>query len=311
MKYDKGYSELLDDCLTIYQIRELNFDEEVDYDSEQDNFYCPDRGCRLKQGKFSTLTTVNAKKVKYKKTPHFKDTPSTIHSDSCPYAVVASEFVYVDPNDSKIEGTKITDYPTEFLLERRKYKKKKRPESDGDQDGSGATSITKATGKKDTGGVRKSPNTTSVFEHIVECFLLNQDDKEKLKSMPLTMGKVSGNYNFFFKKIRYFRDREGLIYWGRIKQIKDYKYSFAIIFEDRVSDLTISVYINKSTIQSYHKQKYFTDKIREIISSGEDTNCFFLGAYPEIKTVKNSGAEFYVYNVEITNLDHFLLRVIA
>lgn len=310
MKYDKSYSEELDECLTIYEIRELNFEEESDYDSEQDSFYCPDKDCRLEQGELSALTTVNAKKVKYKKTPHFKDTPKTIHRKSCPYTAEESDITYVDPDGSQTEGTKTTDYPIEFLLERRKYKKKNKTEGDGIEGEGEPNDITKTTGKKGGRRTKRSPNTTSIFEHIVECFLSNRHDKEKLKSMPLTIGKLSGSYNFFFKSIRYFSDREGLIYWGRVKQVRDYEYSFAIQFEDRVSNLSISAYINKSTIQNYHKQKFFTDKIRELILGGDDINCFFLGAYPVIKTIKKGDDEFKVYSVDITNLDHLLLRVI-
>ena len=49
MKYDKAYSELLEECLTIYEVRELNFDQENDYDSDNDFFFCPDESCRLEQ----------------------------------------------------------------------------------------------------------------------------------------------------------------------------------------------------------------------------------------------------------------------
>ncbi|CAH7015026.1 conserved hypothetical protein [Vibrio chagasii] len=310
LKYDKAYSDLFDECLTIYEVRELNFDEESDYNSEQDRFYCPDSDCRLDQGTKSVLTTVNANKIKYKKTPHFKDTPSTVHRESCPYSDDENSIVYVDPKTSKKEGTKATDYPTEFLLERKKYTKKKKPKVEGTPVESEINEKTKSTNKTSSQGNKTSPNTTSVFEHIVECFLSNQHDKEMLKAMPLTISGVTANYNYFFKKIRYFQDGQGLIYWGRVKEIKDYKYSFGIVFEDRVSNTSIKAYINKATIQSYRKKQYFTNKIRSLISDGDDVNCFFLGSYPELQNVKNGEHEFNVYNVKIVNLDHFLLRVV-
>lgn len=310
MKYDKGYSDLLGECLTIYEVRELNFDEYSDYNSDQDRFYCPDSDCRLEKGKKSVITTVNANKVKYKKTPHFKDMPSTIHRELCPYTVDENSIVYVDPTGSKKEGMKATGYPTEFLLERMKCTKKKKPTTDGIPFDGEAKEKTKATNKKNIIGSKKSPNTTSVFEHIVECFLSSQNDREALKAMPLTISGVTATYNYFFKKISYFKDREGLIYWGCVKDIKDYTHSFGIVFEDRVSNTSIRAYISKSTIQNYRKKKYFTDKIRSLILDGDDVNCFFLGSYPELKKVKKYENEFNVYNVDIVNLDHFLLRVV-
>lgn len=310
MKYDKAYSELFEECLTIYEVRELNFDENSDYNSDQDNFYCPDNQCRLMKDKQAVLTTVNANKVKYKKTPHFKDTPSTVHIKSCPYLADESSIVYVDPKSAKEEGTKTTEFPIVFLLERKKYSKKEKSETNDflvEDDPKLKEKTRSTTGVQ---GGKKSPNTTSVFEHIVEGFLSKRNNNESLKDMPLSIGGVTANYNYFFKKIRFFQDREGLIYWGRVKKIKDYVHSFSIEFEDRVSNIKITAYLDKNTIQNYYKKKYFTDKLRSLISEGDKVDCFFLGAYPKLKKVNAGEKEFDVYNIDITNLDHFLLRVI-
>jgi hypothetical protein len=310
LKYDRAYSSEYDKCLTIYEIRELNFDEEVDYNSEDDEFFCPDDDCRLNTEMNPVLTTVNANKVTYKKTPHFKDIPSTTHRLHCPYGETIKESENIDGKSSYEEGFKTTDFPTVFLLERKKYTKKSKSKDETVDSINKTIESQKSTGKLDNTESKKSPNTTSVFEHIVECFLSNQHDKDKLKSMPLTISDVTANYNFFFKNIRYFQDREGLIYWGRIKNIKDYKYSFAITFADQVSNTQITAYINKSTIDNYRKKRYFTEKIRSLNLQNDDFNCFFFGAYPEIKHVEHGDKSFDVYNIDINNLDHFLLRLI-
>ena len=320
LKYDKAYSELFEEFLTIYEVRELNFDEESYYDSDSDRFFCPDELCRSEQKQKSVLTTVNAKKIVYKKTPHFKDIPSTQHRKACPYLSDGSNHVNIETNSSHAEGVKETDFPTEFILERKKYtKKKKTGEIKETQSKSNEIIKTNSENKIEKNTNKKSPNRTSVFEHIVECYFSNSNDKELLKTMPLTIGGLKINYNFFFKQILYFQDREGLIYWGKVKKITDYKYSFSITFEKKVSGKSISAYINKNTVESYRKKNYFLDFIRNVIEQKEEVNCFFLGAYPVLKTITtqkkdNTGKiekiEFEVFNIEIINLDHFLLRSI-
>lgn len=311
MKYDKAYSELLEECLTIYEVRELNFDQENDYDSDNDFFFCPDESCRLEQKQKSVLTTVNAKKVVYIKTPHFKDIPSTLHEKECPYISYESKQMSLDSKSTHTEGIKETDFPTEFILKRKKYTKKARVGDIFEEKNTlDKVNTSKSKNKTEKNTSKKSSNRTSIFEHIVECYFSNLNDKELLKKMPLAINGLNKNYNSFFKQIKYFEDGEGLIYWGKVKKIKDYKYSFSITFEDQVSDKSISIYINKSTIDDYRKKNYFLDFIRDVISQEGEFNCFFLGAYPELKTVKNKESSFEVFNINITNLDHFLLRSI-
>ena len=85
--------------------------------------------------------------------------------------------------------------------------------------------------------------------------------------------------------------------------------SFSVIFKDRVSGNSISAYIPKASIADYYKKTDFEGKMREFIDSDEDIDCFFLSAYPQLKTVQHNGKEFDVYNIEINNLDHFMLRI--
>lgn len=86
MKFDTAYSLSLDDKLSIYDVRDLNFDETAAYDSEQDSFLCPNDACRLAFEAGNALSTFNAKNVNYLRTPHFKNKTSTRHIDGCRYA---------------------------------------------------------------------------------------------------------------------------------------------------------------------------------------------------------------------------------
>jgi hypothetical protein len=76
-----------------------------------------------------------------------------------------------------------------------------------------------------------APDKTSVFAHPVECFVSNFAGKDTLKRMPLKIGEHTASYGAFFKKIEYLQDNKGLIYWGKIKEIKDDTQSFRIDFE--------------------------------------------------------------------------------
>lgn len=308
MKYDEAYCSLLKDKLTIYEVRDLNFDETDEYDSDDTTFFCPDDECRDEVGEKSKLAVVNAKKRKYIKTPHFKDTPNTEHREACPYGSPAQISVSEDPESTNIEGVKEHHFPTEFIPVRKRYTKKVGKEkSEGHCDHSEIISKPKPQSNTSRG---KSSNRTSVLEHIVECYLSNRDDKDTLKSMPLAIGDLRLNYWSFFKKIRYFQDREGLIYWGRIKVIKDYKFSFRVDFLGLANNKAVCLYIKKSVIDSYRKKRVFLEEIRELIKDNDEKYAFFYGAYPQLKKIETGGSEFEVYNAEIENLDHLLVRAI-
>lgn len=62
MKFDTAYSLSLDDKLSIYDVRDLNFDETADFDSDKDRFLCPNDECRAAFDTGNTLSTFNAKK---------------------------------------------------------------------------------------------------------------------------------------------------------------------------------------------------------------------------------------------------------
>src|SRR5476651_1261251 len=70
MKFDLAYCLSLDDKLSIYDVRDLNFDETVVFDSAKEHFQCPNDACRAAFDAANVLTTFNAKNVNYVRTPH-------------------------------------------------------------------------------------------------------------------------------------------------------------------------------------------------------------------------------------------------
>jgi len=154
-----------------------------------------------------------------------------------------------------------------------------------------------------------------VFAHPVECYVSNIDDKEKLKSMPLKIGEHTATYAAFFKKIEYLQDNKGLIYWGKVKAIKDYTSSFRIDFEKKVwldkKPYSVNVYLSKKLIENYRKRKAFLEQIRAAADSERALYCFFYGVTPELKHVpskKNPEQTFGVFSANIENLDHLIIR---
>ena len=113
----------------------------------------------------------------------------------------------------------------------------------------------------------------------------------------------------FFKRIRYFSDEEGLIYWGNIKGIKKYGQNYSIKFKNTAKynnkELFISIYIENETIEKYRKRRLFREQINALVESTEEILCFFVGAYPRLVDVpKKDGTTFLAFNVDVQNLDH-------
>jgi hypothetical protein len=313
MKFDLAYCLSLDDKLSIYDVRDLNFDETMAFDSAQEHFQCPNDACRLAFDVANGLGTFNAKNVNYVRTPHFKNLPSTRHVEGCPYVSLktpASEADGTEADDGREEH-----FPSELLLTRRQYVRK--PHSP-----KGVVNVARdeaITSSADTGvepsAQDSAPDKTSVFAHPVECFVSNFEDRELLKRMPLKIGEHAATYGAFFKKIEYLQDNKGLIYWGKVKEIKDYTQSFRIDFEKKVwlekKPYSVNVYLSKKLIDSYRKRKAFLEEIKHAIESGRELYCFFYGVTPALKQVpskKNPEQTFGVFSANIENLDHLIVR---
>lgn len=321
MKFDTAYCISLDDKLSIYDVRDLNFDETMAFDSAKERFQCPNDACRAAFEAENGLGTFNAKNVNYIRTPHFKNLPGTLHIEGCPYASSKTPGTTMELDGAESEGDREEHFPSELLLTRREYPRKPAtatPTLDSPRDNPQPPSSSSATphATRDS-----TPDKTSVFAHPVECFVSNLDDKELLKRMPLKIGEHSASYASFFKKIDYLLDNKGLVYWGKIKEIKDYTQSFRIDFEAKVwfkkdheakkKPYSVNVYLSKKLIENYRKRKAFLEEIKYAIDSKKELYCFFYGVTPELKQVprkKNPEATFEVFSANIENLDHFIVR---
>lgn len=310
MKFDTAYSVSLDDKLSIYDVRDLNFDETADFDSDKDSFLCPNDACRAAfDTRSNTLSTFNAKNVNYQRTPHFKNKTSTRHIDGCRYA--STHKTATGEGDDERED----NFPSEFVLTRREYERKAPltgMEGNIPQDAAKTLSNRVPISHSTSDG---TPDKTSVFAHPVECYVSNIDDKDKLKSMPLKIGEHTATYWTFFKKIEYLQDNKGLIYWGKIKEIKDYTSSFRIDFEKKVwldkKPYSVNVYLSKKLIENYRKRTAFLEQIKAAVDSERALYCFFYGVTPELKQVpskKNPEQTFGVFSANIENLDHLIIR---
>ncbi len=309
MKFDTAYSLSLDEKLSIYDVRDLNFDETADFDSDKDRFLCPNDECRAAFDVDNALSTFNAKNVNYQRTPHFKNKTGTRHIDGCRYA--STHKAASGESDDEREDS----FPSEFVLTRRQYERNAAVAS---VEGKTPQDPTKAPSSRSSAAHTASestPDKTSVFAHPVECYVSNIDDKDKLKSMPLKIGDHTATYWAFFKKIEYLQDNKGLIYWGKIKAIKDYTSSFRIDFEKKVwldkKPYSVNVYLSKKLIENYRKRKAFLEQIKAAADSDQPLYCFFYGVTPELKQVpskKNPEQTFGVFSVNIENLDHLIIR---
>ncbi|VVO33376.1 hypothetical protein [Pseudomonas fluorescens] len=310
MKFDKAYCLSLDEKLSIYDVRDLNFDETMAFDSAKESFLCPNNACRAGFDALNVLGTFNAKNVNYIRTPHFKNLPSTRHVEGCPYGTSKALATGEDA-----EGDREEHFPSELLLTRRQYVRKP-PSTVADSESPRDEWKTPSANTASAHAPREAaPDKTSVFAHPVECFVSNFEDKNLLKRMPLKIGEHTAPYASFFKKIEYLQDNKGLIYWGKIKEIKDYTQSFRIDFEKKVwfekKPYSVNVYLSKKLIDTYRKRKAFLEEIKHAIDSEAQLYCFFYGVTPELKQVpskKNPEQTFGVFSADIENLDHFIIR---
>jgi hypothetical protein len=310
MKFDTAYCLSLNEKLSIYDVRDLNFDETADFDSDKDRFLCPNDECRAAFDGGNALSTFNAKNVNYLRTPHFKNKTTTRHIDGCRYA--STHKAAAGEHDDEREES----FPSEFVLMRRQYERKTPlAGAEGNIPHDAAkTPSNRASSAHDA--IDSAPDKTSVFAHPVECYVSNIDDKDKLKRMPLKIGDHTATYWTFFKKIEYLQDNRGLIYWGKIKAIKDYTSSFRIDFEKKVwldkKPYSVNVYLSKKLIDNYRKRKAFLEQIKTAVDSEQVLYCFFYGVTPQLKQVpskKNPEQTFGVFSANIENLDHLIIRL--
>jgi hypothetical protein len=253
--------------------------------------------------------------VNYVRTPHFKNLPSTRHVEGCTYVSLKTPASGVELDGAETDDNREEHFPSELLLTRRAYVRKPSSAAASPDTQRHEPLAPSAATAVEQPSRDSAPDKTSIFAHPVECFVSNFEDKDLLKRMPLKIGEHTAPYASFFKKIEYLQDNKGLIYWGKVKQIKDYTQSFRIDFEKKVwlekKPYSVNVYLSKKLIATYRKRKAFLEEIKHAIESGSELYCFFYGVTPELKQVpskKNPEQTFGVFSANIENLDHFIVR---
>ncbi len=74
---DRAYCYDTDSILTVYQVREMHFDETNSFRADNARYECPDPNCQ------SVVTGVNHSKTRFKRTPHFRLLPKHQHDKRC------------------------------------------------------------------------------------------------------------------------------------------------------------------------------------------------------------------------------------
>lgn len=313
IKLDRAYCHETDSVLTIYQVRDLHFDEEQDFNARSSNFECPDEDCG------AALVGVNHAKAEFKYAPHFRLLTNDRHDDLCDYIEGRKKGLTNTKKEIGLERNyKVSEHPEILLLERQKTplgtgKPRKSKKTDTSATHTLETSIPNDENEN------TSPHETSCLEHVVETWVSNSP--EDLQNSLLTLGDKTKWYRNAFKPIKYFYKEEGLIYWGEVKSIKKYTRKsssgsdYAITFSDRPwfegESRQVSIYISSELIDGYRKRKLFRRYIESLIDHGNrGVTCYFVGAYPELKDndVITQKGSFRPLEVRLENLDHLTLR---
>ncbi|WP_241086353.1 hypothetical protein [Candidatus Vondammii sp. HM_W22] len=274
---DRAYCHQSDSVLTIYQVRDMHFDEENDFSAKTAIFECVDGECDVE------LRGVNHTSIEFKNAPHFRLLKGCSHSDDCDFR--QDKLTTPDTSDGIGERRdhKDSEYPSELLLERQpppygtgKPKKRRGPRRE----------LGVVSGSSDGDSGYTAPHRTSTLEHIVETWL--EHGKEGLVRVPLTIGDKTKWYPNAFKPIQYFATEKGLIYWGQVKEIRPYGDDYSITFVERPwfqdDKRQVGIYITGEQIDRYRKRRLFRRYIDSLLEAPDGhVRCYFVGAYPALK----------------------------
>jgi hypothetical protein len=305
MKFDKAYCVETQSAITPYLARELYFDENSPYYERKLSFKCEYEKCRIE------LVGVNIySERRPKKALHFRTKPHLEHDPNCEFYNQKHGSETNRTSKSKDEEAfKISKYPSVFLLERPKTSNNDKTTIEIEIDGENKTVINKGGTNGNNPLNKKTELQTSCLDNIVDCFL--PGNKKQLSNSKLTIGNKTKYYKNFFKPILFYTDEEGLIYWGKVKDIKPYGKNYRTLFKDRPkigeNNFTVSIYIEEKVIQQYRKKKMFRNQLDGLRTreSSDNVLCFFVGSYPKLTEIrKDDGTVFSVLDVKIENLDH-------
>ena len=141
------------------------------------------------------------------------------------------------------------------------------------------------------------------------------DDEQGLKGSLTIDGKTKA-FARFFKKVQYFGDERGLIYYGPIDDLKIYNgKSVGLRFVDRAWEENrphrVWVHISEEVIDGSCRKRAFLAEMAELkraVDAKEKVTAYFVGAYPEKKNVEGrDGTTFDLYSAELSDVNHLSL----
>lgn len=304
MKFERAYCIELKQIITPYIARELYFDENSEFFKTKLNFQCEDKDCRKE------LISVGVyMDKKTKRALHFRSKDAMEHICNCNDLSKNKSGKTIGEDDP----FKITKFPTEFILNPPKSKNIVGSISEIDEEEGNESD--KTTNSKGLGIKTKSSKyKISSFEHLVDCF--TSGDKKILEKQDLTINGKTKKFVKFFKPVKYYMDEEGLIYYGKIENIKKYGKNYAIYFKDRVwvdgDKKHISIYITDELIDTFSRKRLFRQQLDDLIKNidNENLNCYFVGVYPNLKSYDKNGTKKTSIAVELKDLRHLVLNYI-
>lgn len=313
MTFEKAYCEELDANITAYKIRRHFFGQEdttVRY-----NFFCPDPDCNIE------MTGVNIyQNGRLKHKPHFRTKKGVKHTSTCSIIKeLENDGSKNAENNGPRHGAKLSKFINEFILSRPKKESNNKGPIDNEDDDFDIEPRTKRHQTPSSFHAGHKPIKTSYLENVVDCF--EDMNAEERKKYMINLNGVKRSYHSTFKDIKYIRDGENFIFYGEIQPIKAYGENFSIKFKNKTkrneeeSPLMLSMYITKEVINNYRLKRLFQESMKELVALDEKTIkenppiCYFVAAYPTLKTIPSKeGSSFDVLEVNITNLDHLVIK---
>ncbi len=303
MKFGRAYCEELDELVSPYRARELYTDEDSEHYGKELTFGCEDPSCR------AYLTPVGIYMVrKSKRALHFRTKED--HKAECGLLKPGDGGKVRKPSERE-DDYKPTNFPTELDLNppKRKGNGGSGAGSGGDDGGVGGGS----SGGYSGGDKRKTNSRTRYLDLVVDCFLSGDEDGKKGN---LTIAGKTKSFGRFFKKVQYFGDETGLIYYGLIDDLKIYNgKGVGLRFTDSVwvekRPYRVWVHISQEVIDGSSRKRAFMAEIAELkkaVDAKEEVVAFFVGAYPGKTTVEmKDGATFDLYSAELSSVNHLSL----
>ncbi|MGY6273357.1 hypothetical protein ACXIUT_27125 [Achromobacter denitrificans] len=303
MKFGRAYCEELGSLVSPYRAREIYTDEDSKYYGKELTFGCEDPSCRVR------LTPVGIYMVrKSKRALHFRTKED--HKAGCGLLKPGDGGKVRKPSERE-DDYKPTNFPTELDLNPPKRKgggSSGASGDDGDEGLGGGSS-----GGYSGGDKRKTNSRTRYLDLVVDCFLSGDEDGKKGN---LTIAGKTKPFGRFFKKVQYFGDEVGLIYYGPIDDLKIYNgKGIGLRFADSVwvekRPYRIWVHISQEVIDGSGRKKSFVAEMAELkraVDAKEEVVAFFVGAYPLKTTVEmKGGATFDLYSAELSSVNHLSL----